>query len=104
MAQSKAESFTAYLEAKQRSKREQQSQPVNGGTALSVLAALAESTRNSMALSELQATSGMNFTSFAEAIKRLGDLGYIAVAGAPGSESAELTKLGKDVAAIAQPL
>jgi hypothetical protein len=52
----------------------------------------------------LQAASGMDFASFAEAIKRLRDLGYIAVAGAPGSESAELTKLGKDVAAIAQPL
>jgi len=57
-----------------------------------------------MPLSELQAASGMNFTSFAEAIERLRDSDYNAVAGAPGSESADLTKLGKDGVAIARPV
>jgi hypothetical protein len=35
----------------------------------------------------------MSFTSFAEAIKRLQDSGYITLLGPPGGESAQLTKL-----------
>jgi hypothetical protein len=35
----------------------------------------------------------MSFTSFAEAIKRLQDSGYITLLGPPAGESAQLTKL-----------
>lgn len=103
MAQSKAESFTAYLEAKQRARKEKESAPAAGGTAFSILAVLAVNTGQPMPLPNLQAASGMSFTSFAEAIKRLQESGYITVTGAPGSEAAQLTALGRDVAALARP-
>lgn len=99
MAQSKADSFTAYLEAKQRAKKS----ATAGGTALSILSVLAGNAGQPMSLTDLQAGSGMNFTSFAEAIKRLRDSDYITLTGAPGSESAELTKMGTEVASLAQP-
>jgi len=99
MAQSKAESFTAYLEAKQRARK---SAPAAGGTAFSILAVLAGNTGLPMSLTDLQAASGMSFTSFAEAIKRLRDSDYITLSGAPGSEAAQLTKLGAEVASLAE--
>jgi len=102
MGQSNASSFTAYLEEKQRWEKAKKSAPVAGGTALSILAVLAGSAGQSMTLMpNLQAASGMSFTSFAEAIKRLQDSGYITLLGAPGNESAQLTKLGADVASLA---
>jgi len=101
--QSKADSFTAYLEAKQRAERAKKSAPAAGGTALSILAVLAGNAGQSMPLPDLQAASGMSFTSFAEAIKRLRDSDYIALVGAPGAESAQLTKLGTEVASLAEP-
>ena len=103
MERSKADSFTAYLEAKQRRQKERQAQPVSGGTPLSILGIIAASGANAMPLADLQASSGMNFTSFAESIKRLRDSDYIVITGAPGGESAELTKLGNEVAALARP-
>ncbi len=102
MAQSKAESFTAYLEAKQRWEKEKQATPVAGGTALSILAVLAGNAGQLMPIPDLQAASGMSFTSFADAIKRLRDSDYITLVGAPGSESVQLTKLGADVASLAR--
>jgi DNA-binding MarR family transcriptional regulator len=99
--QSKAESFTAYLEAKQLGAKALAA-PVAGGTALSILAVLAGNPGHSMQLMpDLQAASGMSFTSFAEAIKRLQDSGYITLNGPPGVESAQLTPLGADVASLA---
>ncbi len=56
-----------------------------------------------MPLPDLQASSGFSFTDFAEAIKRLEEMGYITLRGAPGSESAQLTELGVDVASLARP-
>lgn len=103
MAESKADSFNAYLEAKERSLRMRQAAPAAGGTALSILAALAAAGGQPLPLTALQAESGMTFASFAEAIQRLRDSAYITVTGAPGSESAALTKLGSDVAALARP-
>lgn len=101
MAQSKAESFTAYLEEKQRAERTKKSAfAVGGGTAFSILAVLAGSAGQPMSLPNLQAASGISFNSFAEAIKRLQDLDYITLTGAPGNESAQLTKLGADVASL----
>ena len=103
MAQSNSDALTTYLEAKVRRQKERQTQPVTGGTPLSILGIIAASGGNSMPLADLQASSGMNFTSFAESIKRLRDSDYIVISGAPGSESAELTKLGNEVAALARP-
>ncbi|MGA2592917.1 MAG: hypothetical protein ABSH32_23635 [Bryobacteraceae bacterium] len=102
MAQSKAESFTAYLEAKQRWDRAKKAAPtVGGGTALSILAVLAGNAGQPMPLTDLQAASDMSFSSFAEAIKRLQDSGYLTLVGTPGAESAQLTKLGAEVASLA---
>jgi len=103
MAQSPAESFTAYLEAKQQWERQRRTAQATGGTAFSILAVLAENAGRPMTLPDLQAASSMPFTGFAEAIKRLQESGYITLTGSPGSESAQLTVLGADVAALAQP-
>jgi len=104
MAQSKADSFTAYLEAKQRSEKAKKSPPPTGGTAFSILAVLAGNAGQPMPLTpDLQAASGMTFTGFADAIKHLQASGYITVVGDPGSESAQLTALGSQVASLAQP-
>ena len=56
-----------------------------------------------MPLAELQEACGMNFLDFSQSLKRLADTGYLTVNGAPGSEAAELTKLGADVAELARP-
>jgi DNA-binding IclR family transcriptional regulator len=103
MAESKANSFTTYLEEKQRWEREKQAAPVAAGTAFSILAVLASRGPDAVTLADLQAASGMGFTNFAEAIKRLQEMGYITVTGAPGGESAQLTQLGTDVASLARP-
>jgi hypothetical protein len=98
-----ANSFTTYLEEKQRWEREKQAAPVGAGTAFSVLAVLGASAGQSMPLMpDLQAASRMDFANFADAIKRLQAMGYIILAGAPGNESAQLTELGADVAALAR--
>lgn len=52
---------------------------------------------------DLQAASGMTFTGFADAIKHLQASGYIALVGDPGSELAQLTEIGSQVAALAEP-
>ena len=102
MAQSKADSFTAYLEAKQRAEKAKQSPPASaGGTALSILAVLAGNAGLPMPLvPDLQTASGMTFSGFADAIKRLQETGYITLVGPPGSEVAQLTNLGAQVAPL----
>src|ERR1700682_1324952 len=102
MERSKAESFTAYLEEKQRMERSERAAPVTGVTALSILGALAEAPGARMALVELQAASGMSFVDFAEALKRLQASGYLTVNGGLGQEAAELSRLGAEVADLAR--
>jgi hypothetical protein len=95
----KADSFTAYLEAKQRL---QPSAPPPAGTSpLSLLFKLAEA--GPMPLAELQAASGMAFGEFAAAVKDLGNSGYLTVSGEPGHEFAKLTPLGENISRLAQP-
>jgi DNA-binding transcriptional ArsR family regulator len=101
MERSKADSFTAYLEARQRD-RAAPAAPASGGTSLSLLAALAGAPRGAMTMAELQQAGGMSFDSFSQSIKRLEDTGYLTVSGQPGSETAQLTKLGSDVAELAR--
>ncbi|MBZ5617834.1 MAG: DUF4364 family protein [Acidobacteriia bacterium] len=104
MERSKAESFTAYLEAKQKSERVTRAAPRSGGgTALTVLAALASDGQGVMLLSDLQQASGMSFLDFSQALKRLVDTGYLTVKGEPGHESVLITKLGEEVAELARP-
>jgi len=106
MSRSAADSFTAYLEEKQKLKATAQprSAPVPAGsTPLSLLFKLADAPKAEMKLSDLQAASGMAFTVFAETLKNLGDSGYVAVTGSPGNEVAVLTALGQDVSRLARP-
>jgi hypothetical protein len=98
---SKADSFTAYLEAKQRLKATNAAPSPSGSTPLSLLFTLAGAPQAEMKLADLQAASGMPFDAFAGAVKNLGDLGYLTVAGPPGSEVVTLTNLGREVSRLA---
>jgi hypothetical protein len=104
----KAESFTAFLEARERQKARVSapapgSMAAQGATPLSLLFTLADSPRPEMKLSDLQASSGMSFTAFADNLTSLRDSGYVAVTGPPGSEVVVLTALGQDVSRLARP-
>jgi hypothetical protein len=101
MERSKAESFTAYLEARQK-ERAAPTAPASGGTSLSLLETLAALPQVAMPLDLLQAASEMSFGEFSQAIKRLVDTGYLTISGQPGSETAQLTKLGSQVADLAR--
>jgi len=102
MARSPADSFTAYLEEKQRLEKQAAAAPAatGGATPLSILAVLAATPDRKLALADLQAGSGMSFADFAPAMSKLSELGYVTLSGAPGHEVAELTKLGVDVAGL----
>ena len=95
-------SLIAYLEAKQK-EGATPTPTVAGGTAFSVLAALAEEPDGAMALLDLQRAAGMSFLDFSQAVKRLEESGYLILSGEPGQETAHLTKLGKDVASLSRP-
>ena len=99
MERANPNSFTAYLEAKQR--LHPPPPAAAGATPLSLLFKLAEA--GQMPLAELQSASGMGFGEFAAALKNLGDSGYLTVSGAPGHEVAKLTTLGEDVSRLARP-
>jgi|SRR5271157_4072398 len=101
MERSKAESITAYLEARQK-ERAAPAAPASSGTSLSLLAVLAGAPQGAMALAELHQASGMNFGDFYQAVKRLADSGFLTVSGQFGSETAQLTKLGSEVADLAR--
>jgi len=100
MDQPKTDSFTAYLEAKQR--MEQARKPATGGSAFSLLTLLADAPAKQMPVTELLAASSMAFGPFADALKSLADLGYLTLTGQPGSEVAALTKLGEEVSQVAR--
>ena len=99
MQQSKADSFSAFLEAKQRSKS---SAPPSGGTALALLNTLANADQQQMAVKDMMAASGMVLTDFADALKSLKESGYLTLSGAPGAETAKLTTLGQDVTRLSR--
>jgi DNA-binding IclR family transcriptional regulator len=101
MERSKAESFTAYLEARQQ-ERAAPAAPASGGTSFSLLAALAGAPQWTMTLAELQQASGMSFGDFSQSLQPLVDTGYLTLSGQPGSETAQLTKLGSQVADLAR--
>lgn len=99
MAQSKADSFSAYLEAKQRSNP---SASPSLGTALSLLNILTAAPQKTMAVTGLMTASGMAFTDFAEAFKSLRESGYLTVSGGPSAEVATLTALGEEVSRLSR--
>jgi predicted transcriptional regulator len=99
MQSNKADSFSAYLEAMQRSKS---SAPSSTGTPLSLLNALAGAEKKAMPLTELMNASGMAFPEFAEALKTLRDSGYLTLGGPPSAELVTLTSQGEEVSRLAR--
>jgi hypothetical protein len=85
MERSKAESFTAYLEAKQRMELSERA-------ASSIRSRLVGAPDCRMALVELQAASDMSFLAFAEQLTRMQASGDLNVIGVPGREMAELVR------------
>jgi predicted transcriptional regulator len=100
MERPKADSFTTYLEEKQRAAASAQKAP--GGTPLTVVLTLADAPERQMPLTELMRLTGLALVDFAEAVKTLSDSGYITVKGSPGSEVAGLTNLGQVLAQMAR--
>lgn len=100
MERSRADSFSAFLEAKERSKS---STAAAGGTSLAVLHALAAADQKQMAVTDLMTASGMAVTDFADALKSLQSSGYLTLSGPPAAQVAKLTALGEDVARLARP-
>lgn len=96
MAQSKAESFSAYLGAWEQSK---QNSPASSGIALLQLLAAAE--QKQMTLTDLMNASGMAFIDFGENLKNLKQSGYLTLSGSGSAGIAKLTPLGEDVARLA---
>ena len=112
MERPKAASFTAFLEAKQRLKsgdaRPSPASTPGASTGpstppLALLSFLAEAPEHQMPLTELMTASGMPFPDFADALKNLGDLGYLELEGPPGAEVATLTPLGLQVSVLVHP-
>ncbi len=103
MESSKADSFTAFLQEKQRLKSMRQTaQP--GASPLTLLQVLAGAPDRKMPIQQIQAASGMAFAGFAEALTGLRNSGYLILTGPPGGESAALTGLGVDVAGLTRPV
>ena len=98
MAQSKADSFSAYLEAKERNKS---STATGGGTSLALLHALANADQKQMPVQDLMTASGMALTNFADALRNLQTSGYLTLSGPPSAQVAKLTSLGEEVSRLA---
>jgi hypothetical protein len=102
MDSSKLTSFIPYLEAKQKARETRSADAPKGGTAFSILPALAAAPNGVMKLSELQSAIGMNFLEFADAVKQLIGLDYLTLTGNPGGESAQISAQGAKVADLAR--
>ncbi len=100
MERSKADSFTAFLEERQRLRSSAPN--TSGGTPLTLLFRLGEAPKQQMPVTELMTASGLAFKDFADALKSLGDSGYVTLTGPPTNEVATLTKLGEDVVRLAR--
>ncbi len=102
MAQkTKAGSFSAFLEARQR--RERSRQVPSKVSAISLLGILAETEANELPVAELMSKSGMGFVEYAEALKSLEAAGLIAMSGAAGAEEVRLTSKGEEVVTLSRP-
>lgn len=100
MERPKADSFTAFLESRQQ--RKTSGQAATGKTALTLLFKLADAQDHQMPVTDLMSATEMSFTDFADALKGLGESGFIALSG-PKGEIATLTNQGEEVARLARP-
>lgn len=97
--QSKADSFSAFLEARQKIRA---SAPATSGTPFSLLFELAKADQKQMSIAQLMAASTMPFTEFADALKNLKESGYLALTGTGSAEVATLTTQGEQVVNLAR--
>jgi DNA-binding IclR family transcriptional regulator len=70
---------------------------------LTLLEILAQQSRQSLPLFDLQTLSGMEPSRYGEALKSLRNAGYIAIEGEALEEVVRLTDRGADVARLARP-
>ena len=94
---SKADSFSAYLEAMKRTKSA--THAATSGTPLSLMSLLEKADNKTMPLTELMAASGMPFPDFADAMKSLHQSGYVTLSGPP-AETVALTPQGEQVCGL----
>jgi len=94
--QTKAGSFSAFLEARLR--RERGQQPGSPVAALDLLGILAAVDRQQLPVADLMGKSGMEFVEYAEALKSLRSAGLVATTGTPGTEIVQLTPKGAQIA------
>lgn len=94
---SKADSFSAYLEAMKRSKSASAAPPASA-TPLSLLGALARAENKAMPVTELMSSSDMSFSEFADALKSLTESRFVTLSGPPSAEVVTLTTQGEEVA------
>ena len=96
---SKPGAFLAYMESTNRAKFEQR----ESTSPLSLLAVLNQNLNRSLPIFELQEHSGMEPSRYAEAIKKLQQIGYISIDGDPTSLIVKLTDSGLSTLQLAQP-
>jgi hypothetical protein len=99
----RADSFTAYLEEKQRLESSRSALPAARGSALTLLVVLAGAPGKRMPVAALHSASGMGFWDFSASLKRLRDAGYLQISGNPGKETVELSGFGAGVVELVQP-
>ena len=97
MADSKAGSFNAYLEYAQRGPTDAKQRT---SAPASLLNALAQSPEQSASMSKLADLSGMSAAGFRDTLKKLADVGFIAISGEPLAEVVQITPKGRDAASL----
>jgi DNA-binding MarR family transcriptional regulator len=89
--------FLPYMEAEKQYAKAAKASP------LTLLEILARQSRRSLAMFDLQAQSGMEPSSYGEALKSLRDAGYIAIEGDALAQLVRLTESGGNVVQLAKP-
>ena len=93
----KAGSFSAFLEARQKRERSQQAAALSATRLLGILSG---ETNHELRVSDLWGKSGMDEAVFPEALRSLETAGLIALTGPTFAQIARLTPKGEEIAAI----
>jgi DNA-binding MarR family transcriptional regulator len=98
MAESKAGSFSAYMEYAQRSSPEGSVRSTTGPASL--LSLLNHMPPDGTAMDQLAERCGMSAPAFRNALKKLSDSAFVEISGPPLSEVVRLTEKGRDAATL----
>jgi hypothetical protein len=93
MRETKAGSFTTFLQARQGKKAAPKASPV---AALGMIARLVKHKDHEMPLADLMEESEMGFAAFSEALESMQEAGVLELTGKPGEEIARLTDKGRE--------